>query len=222
MQLYCLRILPAVQARACKHLNSTGLEDFSPKASNFRCCFSPTGCVLVSGPEDDATEWSWSGEGFVCCLKSNLLQPKAPDWLTAATADLPTPKHLAPSPAELDTLRGRCAFIKCLFLDEIFDNTMLLCFSGTDAAAAWDSSACMSARPVLLSFVCYQWVWLGIRGYLGYTLKFLSNSADHRGLEGEARVSKQVSISALLLLVFLKTLLTSVHANWCLCGPLQF
>lgn len=39
MQLCCLRIFPAMQARACKHLNSTVLEDFSPKASNFRCCF---------------------------------------------------------------------------------------------------------------------------------------------------------------------------------------
>lgn len=72
---------------------------------------------------------------------------------------------------------------------------MLLCFSGTDAAATWDSGACTSARPVLLSFTCHQRVWLGIRGYLGCTLKFLSNSVDYRGVEGEPRASNQVSVS---------------------------
>lgn len=77
-----------------------------------------------------------------------------------------------------------------------FMTALLLCFSRTDRAATWDSGACMSARPVLLSFICCQWVWLGIRRCLCCTLKFLSNSADYRGAKGEPRASNQVSISA--------------------------
>lgn len=42
-------------------------------------------------------------------------------------------------------------FIKCLSLDELFGNATLLCFSGTVAAASWDSNACIwQARAFVL------------------------------------------------------------------------
>lgn len=103
----------------------------------------------MSGAEAGAAEWSLGGEGL-CVTRSNVLQPRV------TVAELPTRKHLVPCPAELDIERGRWEFIKCLSLDMVFDNTVWLCFSGADAAAARDSSACMSARLVLLSFKCHQ------------------------------------------------------------------
>lgn len=134
----------------------------------------------------------------MCHLKSNLLQTEVANsgllsqwpWLICQLKSILYPAQ------QSWMYKGASVSSLSAFPWTRFLTTLLLCFSGTDAAATWDSIACMSARPVLLSFICYQWEWLGVRGYLGCRLKFLSNSADYRGVEGEPRASNQVSISA--------------------------
>lgn len=114
----------------------------------------------------------------------------------AAVAGLPAPKPPC-SLLSSEMHKGvKVIFIKCLSLDELFGNTTLLCFSGTVAAASWDSNACMSGRFVLLSCIYHQWVWVGIWGYLGYTLGFSLTLQTLWGLKWDPKASNWVSISA--------------------------
>ena len=156
------------------------------------------GRVLVSGPEDGATEWSWGGELLLVglCVTWNLLQPKVADssshsgcgWSADTEASGTLPRSWIQNGADGGSLSA-FPWMRVL--------TTLCC----SAAVELTQLQLGTAVPVRLPGQCFcplfaTSVWLRIRGYLGCNLKFLSNFADYRRGEGEPRTSNWVSISA--------------------------
>lgn len=85
---------------------------------------------LVSGAGDGKSRLELRCWGIVsrlvCHLKSNLLHPQVPALALSGLGCSANSKSCT-LPAEPELQRGQCGFIKCLSLDKIWDNTVLLC-----------------------------------------------------------------------------------------------
>lgn len=87
---------------------------------------------LVSGPGDGNSRSELRCWGVVSGFVSLEIKSPSPSawlWPSVAMADLPA-QNLVPCPAQPDLQRGQRGFIKCLSLDRIWDNTVLLCLAG--------------------------------------------------------------------------------------------
>lgn len=139
-------------------------------------------CWTRGWQQQNRAEVLWECGGFSCHLNSNLLHPQVPGSGCGCSAN----SQSCTCPAEPDLYRGHCGFIKCLSLDKIWDNTVLLCL--VEPWLQQCPCVCQASTSVL------PVPPLSVAGHKGTPgLIFLSNSAWG---EGECRGSNRVSISA--------------------------
>lgn len=114
----------------------------------------------------------------------------------AAVAGLPAPKPPCSLLSRVRCIKGSRWFLLSAFPWMNFLAT-LHCSASVELLQLHLGTAMpASGRLVLLSCIYHQWVWVGIWGYLGYTLGFLLTLQTLWGLKWDPKASNWVSISA--------------------------